>query len=136
MACIYQINKQSPQEYPKPKAVNEMRFNFKTSFKLVIYLIDTVGLCWPCFVMNTELKLKSKTHCQILRLGRYTYLLPTYILISVSNHKHNHVKRIFRLGTIIIIYYTRTQYHACTFLFVNNWNLRDFEGLYLIILIH
>lgn len=28
-------------EFPKPEAVNEMGFNFKTSFKLVIYLIDT-----------------------------------------------------------------------------------------------
>lgn len=28
-------------EILKPEAVNEMRFNFKTSFKLVIYLIDT-----------------------------------------------------------------------------------------------
>lgn len=34
------MNKQF-MEFPKPEAVNEMGFNFKTSFKLVIYLIDT-----------------------------------------------------------------------------------------------
>jgi hypothetical protein len=48
-------------EFPKPEAGNEMEFNFETSFKIVIYLIDTKAS--PSgFVMNTELKLMSKTN--------------------------------------------------------------------------